>query len=151
MRRNLRFAGLSLLILILFSGCRKWINEENRLEGRWRLVAIERINFLSWRSVQNDYREGLFTFFNNGAAVYDDDPVQMNGSWHMRKHRAGYYDNDGEWRTDQRIDFDLELYDFSENRVLKLYFDQLIFRGRDRFLAEYRTPNYRYRYDFRRD
>ena len=62
MRRNLRFAGLSLLILILFSGCRKWINEENRLEGRWRLVAIERINFLSWRSVQNDYREGLFTF-----------------------------------------------------------------------------------------
>lgn len=135
---------------ITLTGCSKFLNEENRMEGEWRLSHIDRTNFLSWRSVQNNYASGTFHFFRDGSAIYTDNLGEMNGNWMMRKEKNRYRDSNGEWKTDDDITLEINLYNFTQNRVLQLYFDKIRYKNRNTLIAEYSTPNYRYRYEFDR-
>lgn len=149
MKRNL----LTLTIILtsfLFTGCSKFIHEEDRIEGSWQLYRIERNNFFIWKVVDNSYASGIFTFYSNGSATYTDSEGQLNGTWKMRKERNRYRDNDGDWVYEDEISLEINLFNFNENRIIDLDFDKIRFRNRNNLLAEYSTPNYRYRYDFRR-
>lgn len=135
---------------VVLSSCSKFINEEDRIEGTWRLHRIERNNFINWRSVDNQFATGSFNFFSDGSASYFDSDGEMTGNWKMRKEKNRYRDNDGDWVFNEEISLKINLFNFNENRILQLDFDKIRYRNRNNLLAEFSTPNYRYRYDFRR-
>ena len=150
MKRSLLLLSVFILLITSF-GCRKIIGpREDRLEGNWQLKYIERKHLLNWKDVTNRYENGIFTFFDDGAASYRDDLGDMNGIWQIRTVSEGYYDEDGSWRNDSHFRFTLRLYNYADNRILDLEFDVFRWKGRNRFVALYDTPTYTYRYDFRR-
>src|SRR5687768_10095930 len=152
MKKNLPLLLTLTLIVILSSSCRKFLfNPENRIEGQWKLKFVERRHVLRWSDVTNRYESGVFIFDNDGAAFYEDANGVMNGTWVLRERRDGYYDENGNYQSDTRMSLTLDLYNFQDNRVLNLDFDNVRFKGRNQFLAEYSTPTYLYRYDFRRN
>lgn len=147
----------TLLILSIFSlivtslGCRKILGpREDRLNGSWQLRYIERRNFLSWNEVTNRYGSGTFTFYDDGYAFYEDNIGEMTGTWRLQRVRDGYYNEDGDYQEDLHDRFILRLYNFPDNRILDLEFDDFRWKGRNQFVALYNTPTYKYRYDFRR-
>lgn len=147
MRKHLLFIGLLSIFLV---GCSKYnLNPERGLEGQWKLYRAERFRFFNRDVLETDYFNGVFTFNDNGAAEYRDGVFSMNGNWNMRRGREAYADNrDNDLGV---IHFKMNLYNFAANRVLNLDFDDCHFRSRNRFIAEYTSASYRYRYDFRRD
>ena len=123
---------------------------ENRLEGTWKLEKAERASFIDWDDVPTGYESGVFTFFSNGTVTYRDGQLNMQGDWTIRKRTDRYTDSDGDDQHNDRFALLVHIYDFNAARVLNLDFDELHFRGRNRFLGKYRTPGYRYRYEFTR-
>ena len=118
---------------------------ENRLQGTWRLKTAERNSFLNWRSFSTGYENGRFQFQDNGTALYTDNLVAMNGDWRMRQVNPN---NDDE---NQRFALFIHLIDFNQQKTLSLDFDEIDYRGRNRFFGEYQSSGYRYRYEFVRD
>jgi hypothetical protein len=152
MKKNLPFLLIITAIVILGTSCRKlFFNPENRIEGQWKLKFIERRHILRWTDVTNRYETGVFVFDSDGAAFYEDPTGIMSGTWVLRETRDGYYDADGNYQNNSRMALTLDLYNFQDNRVLNLDFDNVRFKGKNQFLAEYSTPTYLYRYDFRRN
>lgn len=142
MKKALPF--LLLCSVFLVASCTKSYFE-NRLEGKWRLEKAERTSFINWNDVPTGFESGVFTFFSNGTVTYEDNQLNMHGDWTIRKRT----DQDGD--NDQvTVALSVHLYDFAAARVLNLDFDELRFRGRNRFLGKYQTPGYRYRYEFTR-
>ena len=140
------------LVALLLSGCRKVLfSPERRLEGQWRLYKAERIGFLNRNNLDTEYKSGVFTFRNDGSAIYNDGSVVMNGNWQMRLDQDRSFNNNGDESTRNRTRFTLNLYNFNANRILNLDFDDCNFNLRNRFIAEYNTVTYRYRYEFRRE
>lgn len=139
------------VILFTASGCRKILGPgEDRLTGDWQLRYIERRHFLNWNEVTNQYGSGTFTFYDDGSAFYEDAIGTMNGTWRLQRVRDGYYDDEGDYQENLHDRFILRMYNFNDNRILDISFDDFRWRGRDQFKALYNTPNYTYRYDFRR-
>jgi hypothetical protein len=145
-----KFYPFFFLAFLLASSCKKWL-PENRISGSWKLVDAERQRAFSSESFMTGYESGLFTFYDNGTASYSDATGILNGSWDMRKTDGGYYDQDGNWHSDQRTDMLIKLYDFRSNRVLEWYFDYIDFRSSGNRLTGFMEgANYNYRYYFRK-
>lgn len=141
---------LLLFISVLVSSCKKWL-PENRVVGTWQLTDAEKRRFLSNQSFSTGYESGVFTFYDNGDATYRDAAGSMTGTWDMRQTNGGYYDQDGNWQSQQRTDMMIKLYDFRSNRVLDWYFDYIDFRNSgSRFTGYINGASYNYRYHFRK-
>lgn len=141
---------LVLSLLLLFSSCKKWL-PENRVVGTWQLVDAEKRRPFSNQSFTTGYETGVFTFYDNGDATYRDAAGSMMGSWNMREIDGGYYDQDGNWQSQQRTDMLIKLFDFRSNRVLDWYFDYIDFRtSGNRLIGFVNGANYNYRYYFRK-
>ncbi len=151
MKPTLLAVTVSLLFLsFTFSSCRKNL-PENRIVGSWKLVDVERKRLFNSETITTGYESGTFTFFANGMASFTDAAGTLNGNWNMRKSRDGYYDGNGNWQTDERTVFIINVQDFPNNRVINLYFDRIDFRwSGDKLFAFIDGASYRYRYDFRR-
>lgn len=146
MKKNLL---LFIAIVLLFSSCTKvLINSEDRLMGSWVLLYAEKQRLFSETTITTGYEEGVFYFYENGEAVYDDGFDVMRGNWRLRWLNDGYYDNDGNYHSESRQVFSLHLVDFQTNRVLDWDFDDSWFTNRDRFTARYYSYSYQYRYVF---
>ena len=146
MKKTIPLFFISLLFLL--SSCTKsWM--ENRLEGNWRLERAERTNLLNWSKIHTGYESGTFQFLNDGRSGYTDSLLAMNGDWRLRRVTDTYSTEEGgEQKT--RMAFSVHLYDFVSQKVLNLEFDDIRFRGKNRFLALYKSSGYRYRYEFLR-
>lgn len=138
------------LAIILFTSCRKWL-PENRIVGSWKLVDADKKRWFESEDFTTGYESGTFTFSDNGVAIYVDANLQMSGTWSMRQRGGGYYDGDGTWQDGTRTEFDVDLYNFPQNRVLNWDFDNIDFRNSgDKLFAYYNGAGYNYRYDFRK-
>lgn len=139
-----------LLTIILFTSCKKWL-PENRIVGSWKLVDAEKKRWFDSDDFSTGYESGTFTFSDNGVAQYVDAGLQMNGTWSMRQRNGGYYDGNGTWQDQSRTEFDIDLYNFPQNRALNWDFDNIDFRNSgDKLFAYYDGASYNYRYDFRK-
>lgn len=140
---------LLLISFFILPACSKFLpSAEDKIEGDWRLAIAERTSLFNWKTINTGYETGKFTFVNNGSATYQDSLSVMKGNWRIRKIRDGYYDNAGNFQDDTRRVLTINLYNFSDNRVINLEFDRFHFNGRNRLVAEYLSPVYRYRYEF---
>lgn len=146
MRRSLLF----LIVLSFFSaGCSKiLLSAEDKLVGSWVLLYAEKKRLFEKKTITTGYEEGVFYFYENGEAVYDDGINLMQGNWQLRRETDGYYDYDGNYHPESRQVFSVHLVDFQSNRVLDWYFDDCWFTNRDRFTTQYESYSYRYRYVF---
>ena len=136
-------------LLVILPGCSKFLpSPEDKLEGTWQLKIAERSSLFNWNTINTGYEAGKFSFNNNGSANYEDGIIRMNGNWRMRLVKDGYYDNGGNYQDDSRRKLTINLFNFNENRILNLDFDRFHFNGRNRLIAEYISPFYRYRYEF---
>ena len=140
MKRTLLF--LFALPILAISCTKSIIREESRLSGRWVLLYSEKENYYGKTTVYTGFEQGLFYFYDNGAAEYSDAGGQFRGNWQWQSVSDDYYDNG------TRQIFRLHLFDYQGYSVLNWDFGDSWMSNRDRFTATFDTYDYTYRYVF---
>ncbi len=138
------------IILISFQGCIKsvWVPDAP-VNGSWVLSESSRNNGSGWNYFNTGLEAGVFDFYNNGSAQYDDGYNLMRGSWNIRQVSAGYYDQYGNYYNDVHDSFEIHLYDNVTHAAADLYFDDAVFTG-NRIIATNYNGSTISRYVFRR-
>jgi len=147
-----KYLLLFLLIPLLFAGCNRWINREDRLVGTWKLTSAAKHRKLNRDYINTGYESGTFSFYDNGQARYTEGSLQMEGNWQLRYISGDSHYDHGEYHSGSgsRLVFSIHLVNFQSNRLLELDFDDCRFHNRDEFVAEYETVSYSYLYIFER-
>ena len=145
MRKTLLFSLIA--IFVFSSSCSKeWM--EDRLEGTWRLRTAERNTFLNWKTINTGYEGGRFQFQRDGSASYSANQVSMTGDWWIRNVVDTYNNDNGDQDQKRRMALSIHLVNFTSQETLHLEFDEMHYRGRNRFIAEYKSAGSRYKYEF---
>ncbi len=130
MKRSLLY--LSLLFVVVFGqSCVKsvLVADVNPVAGSWVLSESLRSNGNGWYYFNTGLENGVFDFYNNGSAQYDDGHNLMRGSWLLRTVSSGYYDQYGDYYNDLHDSFEVHVYDSYTQGSADLYFDDVIFTG----------------------
>ena len=123
MRKHLlRFS----LIGLFFSSCSK--TYEDRLVGQWKLNSSYRQRLFDRDHFQTGYESGVFTFNENGTAVYASTTDTLNGYWNADRYSRSFYNN-GDQQTQTYRHLRLNLIDFPRNKFLDWDFDDFSFRN----------------------
>ena len=130
--------------LFLAAGCSKDFlkSYEDRIEGTWQLVDVDRQGFGG--SISNlPFQDGEFTFSEGGGFTY------TNGAGNVYK---GSWDIDRDWiRDDERIrSLSIVAVDFNSQEVRSENFDEMRFTGTNRFNAYIYSGAHTYVFRFRR-
>ncbi len=140
--------------IISFSSCIKTVNTPpplpatDPLTGSWYLYDASEYSNGSWHSFDPGIY-GVLTFYNNGNAQYDDGNVLLQGGWVTNYTSDGYYDEYGNYYTDQHKTFQCSLTGSGSNSLF-LYFDDISFAGNNQFSGTYYTGKSIERYTFMR-
>jgi len=113
-------------VFILFS-CAKKI--EDHLIGEWKLDVSYKKELFGRDYFQTGYEDGVFTFFESGAANYVNNQDTLSGYW-----KSDFYTR---WRDDADEDNDsgrlkyLEVYlaNFARNKIINWRFDNFNFKN----------------------
>ena len=143
------------LFLLALSACTKVpLREyEEAVVGSWELYDVDRVGGGSTSGLR--IRDGKFQFDANGSMRYTD--VNGNvytGSWRMDRswvRENCRYDN-GYQECDSRHVKDLQIsaIDFTNQRTIMEYFEEIRFTSETGFRAYLRTNDRRYVYYFRK-
>jgi hypothetical protein len=131
---------LAIFSLSIFAGCSKDFlkSYDKRIEGTWNLVDIDRYGF---GSTSTQFRNGLFTFLEDGDLVYEDENGQTyNGSWNINRRWVRgncYTDEDGSTDCDDRQvrTLSISVVNFTTQEFRAEYYDEMRFIGTNRFNA----------------
>jgi len=150
MKKSLLFALLGMVLLV--SSCTKYVDIEpgNSIVGSWQLLYVDKQDNFGTSTVYTGYEPGIFHFYGNGQAVYDDGYELMKGNWTSRQVSNGYYDNHGTYHSGVYQIFDLYLTNYSGTRVINWKFDESWFSNSSRFNAMYYGVNADFKYVFGR-
>lgn len=130
MKRSLLY--LSLLFVLFFTqSCVKSVVVADRspVTGSWVLSESLRSKGNGWYYFNTGLENGVFDFYNNGSAQYDDGYSLMRGSWLLRTVSSGYYDQYGDYYNDLHDSFEIHVYDSYTHGSADLYFDDVTFTG----------------------
>lgn len=125
-------------LTILLAGCSKDFlkSYDRRVEGTWRLVDIDRYGF---GSTSTQFRNGLFTFLEDGDLVYEDENGETyNGSWNIQRRWVRgncYTDEDGSTDCNDRQvrTLSISVANFTTQELRAEYFDEMRFTGTNKF------------------
>ena len=119
-------------VLILAQSCSKGVLEPgdrqvrgSDITGTWVLSETADYSGSGWRYYNTGLEKGVFTFYNNGGASYDDGYNQMTGRWGIFSSSEGYYDQYGRYRTDLHQSFRVNVDDRFTNNSINLEFDEI--------------------------
>lgn len=119
-------------VLFLAQSCSKGILEPDGrnvrgsdITGSWVLSETADYSGSGWRYYNTGLERGVFTFYNNGAAAYDDGYSQMTGGWGIFTSSEGYYDQYGRYRNDLHQAFRINVEDRFTNNSINLQFDNI--------------------------
>lgn len=132
----------SFFLVLVFSGCSKDVlkSYDRRIVGTWEIVDIDRYGFSG--SDNLPFSDGAtLSFTNDGQVTYVFSGTQYNGSWDIIRTQQ----NDQQVRSLQ-----VTVVDFSGQRVLSEYFNEIQFTGTNRFTASIYYGSRTYVYRFRR-
>ncbi len=115
-----------ILIILFFSSCSK--TYEDRLVGQWKLNSSYRQRLFDRDHFQTGYESGVFTFNENGTAVYTSTTDTLNGYWNADRYTQSYYNN-GDWQDQTYRHLRLNLIDFTRNKFINWDFDDFSFRN----------------------
>src|SRR5690242_6441914 len=96
--------SMALLVAVAFASCVKTINTPqppaaNPITGSWIVADAAENDGTGWYSFDPGI-DGVFTFYNNGDAEYDDGYSFLQGNWNSYTKTGGYYDEYGNYYTD---------------------------------------------------
>lgn len=149
MKRVVRFLPF-LLVLVLAQGCVKTVVVPDApVTGSWVLSESTHYNGSSWYYFNTGLEKGVFDFYSNGSAKYDDGYNLMRGNWQIHTVSAGYYDQYGNYYNDLHDTFEIHVYDNYTHGSADLYFDDAVFTG-NRIIATNYNGGTISRYIFRR-
>ena len=135
-----RFALASLIIGSLAS-CAKTVEvpqqppAANPITGSWIITDAEESDGAGWYPFDSG-TDGVFTFYNNGGAEYDDGNSYLQGNWDSYTQTGGYYDEYGNYYTDAHQTFQVQAKSTSGGS-LDLYFDDISFVSSNQFIGTY--------------
>jgi hypothetical protein len=148
-----------ILSILFFTGlgCSKDFLEryENRVQGTWQLVDVDRRGFGGSLS-HLPFIDGQFTFSEGGQLVYLNSAGAIyKGNWDIRREwRRGNCDTDSDGDTrcdDQQVKtLFVTAVDFSSQDVKSEYFNEMVFTGTNRFKAFVHSGLHTYVFHFRR-
>ena len=150
MKKSLRYLPL-LFILFFAQSCVKTVvvPDNAPLAGSWVLSESAKNNGNGWYYFNTGLENGVFDFYNDGSAKYDDGYNLMRGSWNIQTIVSGYYDQYGNYYNDAHQSFEIHVYDNLTHGSAELYFDDVLFTG-NKIIATNYNGNIIARYIFRR-
>jgi hypothetical protein len=122
--------------LLLMQSCGKAVSapaynqvDVSQIVGSWYLSEASQSSGGNWNSFRTGLENGVFTFYGNGAATYDDGYNHMEGTWAIVTVSDGYYDQYGVFHSDLHDSFRLRLYDPNTRNSINLTFDDIFATG----------------------
>jgi hypothetical protein len=146
------FIRLSFLLItaFAFTGCSKAIfYDDEPLTGSWVLTEAAHKDAYGWYPVTTGVERGVFTFYSNGTARYEENGVVMHGSYQLYYNTGGYYDEYGNYYSDRHQSLQVNLTDGYSDDNIDMYFENVRI-GSNRFVATNYNNNYIERYRFSR-
>ena len=130
MKKWLPFS-FGLILMIMAQSCSKTMVGPNRsnIAGTWVLSESTQNNGYGWHYVNTGLENGVFSFYNNGAARFDDGYNLMNGNWNIELVSTGYYDQYGTYYSDLHEMWEMHVNDALTHNSLDLYFDDIYVTG----------------------
>ena len=129
--------------LLIFSGCSKDFlkSYDDRIVGEWTISKVNRVGF-GGSTGNLSFREGTITFYSGGKLDYRNaENVLFKGSWNIVKKVHG----------DERVkSLQITAVDFTNQRVLTQYYDEMDFLGTNHFKASVTESFHNYVTHFRR-
>ncbi|MBI1343169.1 MAG: hypothetical protein GC171_09560 [Terrimonas sp.] len=125
MKKNLRYLFLFPLLLM---ACRKQV--EDRLIGQWRLDKSYKKDLFGRDYFQTGYEDGIFHFYESGAAGYTSNTDTLSGYW-----EAGFYSNGnfnaaaGQSGSHREKFLRINLVNFQTNKIFYLDLDEFHYRN----------------------
>lgn len=148
MKRTLHLIAILFLFTFFFSSCVKSVEVFNDpIVGSWVLNDASKGNANVWRPLYTGLENGVFTFYNNGGATYDDGYNLYQGSWFINTVSSGYYDYYGTYFIDYHDTMEVRLRS-ANGSVINLYFDDVNFNNANYFSATYYHNFFVERYGF---
>jgi len=137
--------------VIFLSACNKVVVVPGQypVNGSWVLTDAAQSNGYGWQHFYTGLENGVFNFYNNGVASYDNGQNLLNGSWNITTVVSGYYDQYGNYYNDSHQSFEVHVYDSYSNSSVDLYFDDVVFTGNQIIATNY-NGTYIERYIFGR-
>jgi hypothetical protein len=150
MKRMIHTLALLFTVTILFSSCVKSVElYVDPIVGSWVLSNASKGNANGWQSLNTGLETGVFTFYTNGGATYNDGYRLYQGNWSITTVSSGYYDYYGNYYVDYHNAMQVSLR--STNGItINLYFDDVDFSSSNYFSATYYRNYSVERYGFRR-
>lgn len=138
MKKYLRYVPL-LVAFLFFQSCVKSVPGPVIIpvSGSWVLNESSQNNGNGWHYFNTGLEAGVFHFYNDGTAKYDDGNILMRGSWDIRSVSSGYYDRNGNYYNDLHQSFEVHMYDSYTHASADLYFDDVIFTGNQIIATNY--------------
>ncbi|MES2331008.1 MAG: hypothetical protein V4539_15500 [Bacteroidota bacterium] len=130
MKKVLRYIPL-LLVVLFAQSCMKTtvVPNDAPVTGSWVLTETKQSTGNGWYYFNSGLEAGVFDFYNDGAAQYDDGHAVMTGNWSLRTISSGYYDEYGNYYSDLHDSFEIHVYDSYTHSSADLYFDDVRFTG----------------------
>lgn len=132
-----------LFSIVLLPGCSKDFLKkyEDRIIGSWQITDVNRIG-LGGNTNSLAFTSGRFTFYENGSLDYTDaSNISYHGNWEIVKK---VYE-------DQTVrSLQITAIDFTNQRVLAEYYDDMNFVGTNHFKAKIISGFHTYVTHFRR-
>lgn len=133
---------LALLVVASLASCAKTVDvpvsstpAPATITGSWVISDAAENDGTGWYTF-NPGTAGVFTFYNNGGAQYDDGVSVLQGSWNTGTQSSGYYDAYGNYYTDAHEVFQVQA-NGNGGGSLDLYFDDISFLNRNTFIGTY--------------
>jgi hypothetical protein len=145
-----RFLLFSTLIVFLSSCSQTVIVPEQRsIAGTWVLSEASRSDGFGWQYFRSALEEGVFDFYRNGDAEYEDGYSLMRGTWRIRTVAGGYYDQHGNYHDRVHDIWEVNVRDPYNRTSIDMFFDEIVVYN-DRIIATHYDGYYIQRYIFRR-
>ncbi len=136
MKTVIRILVTIIISSFIFISCSKSVGiNSNPIVGSWVLTDAAKGNANGWRPLFTGLENGVFTFYANGTATYDDGFSLYQGNWAIYSSSTGYYDYNGNYYTDFHDALQVRLRDFSTNSSINLNFDDVNFNSGNYFTA----------------
>lgn len=138
-----------LLAAFLISSCSKKdvVVPQNPIVGSWVLTNADQSDASGWTPFYTGLETGVFYFYANGTAEYDDGNVVQQGTWYMPAVTGPYYDENGNYQNSYHNSLQIHLTDAYTHSAVDMNFDYVSFVG-NRFTATYDNGSSTERYFF---
>ncbi len=119
------------------------------ITGSWVLSETAENNGSGWSYFNTGLDKGVFSFYSNSSASYEDGYSQLTGNWDIQTLSGGYYDRYGDFHNDVHQSFRIQVQDRYTNNSINLYFDDVVIASGNIIATSY-TSRTVTRYIFRR-